>query len=257
MDTAHQLVALKTIVRREIVRFTRIWTQTILPPVITTTLYFLIFGTLIGPRIGQIGEYTYIQYIVPGLIMMSIITNSYANVVASFYGAKFQRNIDEMLVSPMPNYIIVLGFAAGGIARGLCVGVAVTLVSFLFTDLHIQSFLIIVTTALLTAALFSFAGLINAIFANSFDDINIVPTFVLTPLTYLGGVFYSITMLAPFWQHVSLANPILYMVNVFRYGVLGLSDIPVAVSYGVILAFTVVLFFISLHLINKSKGLRS
>lgn len=257
MDTAHQFVALKTIVRREIVRFTRIWTQTILPPVITTTLYYLIFGTLIGPRIGKIGEYSYIQYIVPGLIMMSIITNSYANVVASFYGAKFQRNIDEMLVSPMPNYIIVLGFAMGGIARGLCVGIAVTLVSFLFTDLHIQSLLIIVTTAFLTATLFSFAGLINAIFANSFDDINIVPTFVLTPLTYLGGVFYSITMLSEFWQHVSLANPILYMVNVFRFGILGISDIPVAVSYSVILAFTVALFFVSLYLIQRSTGLRS
>ncbi len=257
MEAFHTLVSLKTIVRREIVRFTRIWMQTILPPVITTTLYYLIFGKLIGPRIGMIGDYSYIEYIVPGLIMMSIITNSYANVVASFYGAKFQRNIDEMLVSPTPNYIVILGFAAGGIARGLCVGVAVTLVSLFFTHLHMQHVLVVLTTAIMTAMLFSLAGLVNAIFANSFDDINIVPTFVLTPLTYLGGVFYSISMLPQFWQNVSLANPILYMVNAFRFGVLGVSDIPLLVSYTIILFFILALFLLSLYLMNKSTGLRS
>jgi ABC-2 type transport system permease protein len=257
METFNTLVSFKTIVRREVVRFTRIWTQTILPPVITTTLYYLIFGKLIGPRIGMIGEFSYMEYIVPGLIMMSIITNSYANVVASFYGAKFQRNIDEMLVSPTPNYIVVLGFATGGIARGLCVGIAVTLVSLFFTELYIQHALVVLTTAILTAMLFSLAGLMNAIFANSFDDINIVPTFVLTPLTYLGGVFYSISMLPQFWQHVSLANPILYMVNAFRYGVLGVSDIPLLVSYAIILVFIAALFLFDLRLMNRSTGLRS
>lgn len=257
MDKFHTLVSLKTIIRREVVRFTRIWLQTILPPVITTTLYYLIFGKLIGPRIGMIGEYSYIEYIVPGLIMMSIITNSYANVVASFYGAKFQRNIDEMLVSPTPNYIVVLGFAAGGMARGLCVGLAVTLVSVFFTELHMQHAMVVLTTAILTAMLFSLAGLVNAIFANSFDDINIVPTFVLTPLTYLGGVFYSIGMLPQFWQNVSLANPILYMVNAFRYGVLGVSDIPLPVSYTIILAFIIALFMLNLFLMHRSTGLRS
>jgi ABC-2 type transport system permease protein len=257
MESFHTLISYKTIVRREVVRFTRIWMQTILPPVITTTLYYLIFGKLIGPRIGMIGGFSYIQYIVPGLIMMSIITNSYANVVASFYGSKFQRNIDEMLVSPTPNYIVILGFATGGIARGLCVGLAVTLVSLFFTDLHIQNVLVVITTAILTAMLFSLAGLVNAIFANSFDDINIVPTFVLTPLTYLGGVFYSIAMLPEIWQQVSLANPILYMVNAFRYGVLGVSDIPLRVSYTIILIFILVLFAFNIYLMKKSTGLRS
>jgi ABC-2 type transport system permease protein len=257
MHIYRQYVAYRTIVRREVVRFTRIWTQTILPPVITTTLYYLIFGTLIGPRIGKIGDFSYIEYIVPGLIMMSIITNSYANVVASFYGAKFQRNIDEMLVSPMPNYIIVLGFATGGVARGLCVGIAVTAVSLIFTDLYIHNILIVLATALLTAMLFSFAGLINAIFANSFDDINIVPTFVLTPLTYLGGVFYYIYMLPDFWRSVSMANPVLYMVNAFRAGILGISDINLTICFALIGVFMLALFACSLYLIERSAGLRN
>lgn len=256
MDLRKQWVGYRTIVRREVVRFTRIWLQTILPSVITTTLYYLIFGTLIGPRIGTIDGFTYMEYIVPGLIMMSIITNSYANVVSSFYGTKFQRNIDEMLVSPMPNYIIVLGFATGGVARGLCVGTAVIAVSLLFTDLKIDNLFLVVGIALLTSTLFSFAGLINAIFANSFDDINIVPTFVLTPLTYLGGVFYSISMLSELWQNVSLINPVLYMVNGFRYAILGVSDINLYTSLGIIVFFVLVLFGINLYLIGRSKGLR-
>ncbi|HEX7028647.1 MAG TPA: ABC transporter permease [Gammaproteobacteria bacterium] len=257
MDNHRRLVSYKTILRREIVRFTRIWTQTILPPVITTTLYFLIFGALIGSRIGTIEGFSYMEYIVPGLIMMSIITNSYANVVASFYGSKFQRNIEEMLVSPTPNYVIVLGFISGGVARGLCVGLVVFLVSLMFTDLRIQHPGVVVSIALLTSVLFSLAGLINAVFANSFDDINIVPTFVLTPLTYLGGVFYSISMLPAVWQKVSLANPILYMVNGFRFGILGVSDIDIFMSYAIIVALVIVLFAFSLYLLNKSAGLRA
>jgi ABC-2 type transport system permease protein len=257
MPTYNRFVSYKTILRREIVRFTRIWTQTILPPVITTTLYFLIFGALIGSRIGKIGGFSYMEYIVPGLIMMSIITNSYANVVSSFYGSKFQRNIEEMLVSPTPHYVIVLGFVSGGVARGLCVGAVVFLVSQVFTDLSIQHPGVVISVALLTSILFSLAGLINAVFANSFDDINIVPTFVLTPLTYLGGVFYSVGMLPAFWQKVSLANPVLYMVNGFRFGILGVSDINIYVSYAVIAAFVTGLFAFSLYLLNKSAGLRA
>ncbi|GIX21983.1 MAG: transport permease protein [Gammaproteobacteria bacterium] len=257
MDARRQWIALCTLVRREVRRFMRIWTQTLLPPVITTTLYYLIFGALIGPRIGPMGGVPYIQYIAPGLIMMSVITNAYSNVVSSFYGAKFQRNIDEMLVSPMPNAIIVLGFVIGGIARALCVGAAVTVVSLLFTDLTIHHLAVVVSTAVLTAALFSLAGLVNAIFANSFDDINIVPTFVLTPLIYLGGVFYSIEVLPAFWRSVSLFNPMLYMVNVFRYGVLGVSDVQVVGAYAVMAGITAVLFLLNLYLLERSSSLRS
>lgn len=256
MDVRRQIVGFKTIVRREIVRFTRIWTQTILPPAITTSLYYLIFGALIGPRIGTIDGYSYIEYIMPGLIMMSIITNSYGNVVASFYSAKFQRNIDEMLVSPMPDYIIVLGFAAGGVARGVCVGAAVTLVSLFFTKLYIENVFVVLATTVLTSMLFSFAGLINAVFANSFDDINIVPTFILTPLTYLGGVFYSVTMLPDFWEQASMLNPILYMVSAFRYGVLGVTDINLFVSFSIIIFFTIVLFGFGLYLVGRGRNLR-
>lgn len=257
MDLRHQYIAFGTIVRREITRFMRIWTQTIVPPAVTTTLYFLIFGKLIGPRIGDIHGVSYMQYIVPGLIMMSIITNSYANVVASFYGSKFQRNLDEMLVSPMPDYIIVLGFAVGGVVRGLCVGAVVTLVALCFVDLPVAHWGVMLSVFLLTSMLFSFAGLVNAIFANSFDDINIVPTFVLTPLTYLGGIFYSIDMLPEFWRNLSFANPILYMVNGFRYGILGLSDMSIAVAYAIISGFTVVMFLLCLYLLKRGTGIRN
>lgn len=257
MDLKHQYTAFSTIVRREITRFMRIWTQTIIPPAVTTALYFLIFGKLIGPRIGDVHGVSYMQYIVPGLIMMSIITNSYANVVASFYGSKFQKNIDEMLVSPMPEYIIILGYTVGGVARGLCVGTVVTLVGLFFVDLSIAHWGVMISVFLLTSMLFSFAGLVNAIYANSFDDINIVPTFVLTPLTYLGGIFYSIDMLPDFWRHLSFANPILYMVNGFRYGILGLTDMSLAVAYAIIIGFTVLMFLLCLYLLKRGTGIRS
>jgi ABC-2 type transport system permease protein len=242
MTLREQYVAFKTIVIKEVLRFSRIWVQTIIPPVITMSLYFVIFGNLIGSQIGDMGGFRYMDYIVPGLIMMSVITNSYANVVSSFYGCKFHHHIEEMLVSPLPNYLIVLGFITGGIARGLAVGVTVTVVSMLFTSLTLHSLPVIVSTVVLTSALFSLAGLINAIFAKSFDDISIVPTFVLTPLTYLGGVFYSIQMLPDFWRQVSHINPILYMVNTFRYGFLGISDINIGLSYVIIVAFVLTLY---------------
>jgi len=257
MNTREKLVALKAIAIKEVLRFSRIWIQTVLPPVITTALYFIIFGNLIGPRIGEMDGFGYMEFIIPGLIMMAVITNSYANVVSSFYGSKFQRHIEEMLVSPVPNYIILIGYISGGVARGLTVGVAVTIVSLIFHPLNIHSLWVMLSMIILTAILFSLAGLINGVYAKSFDDISIVPTFILTPLTYLGGVFYSISMLPEFWQQLSLANPILYMVNAFRYGFLGTSDISLMTSYAISIAFIVVLYLFSLHLLRKGHGIRT
>lgn len=256
MTLEEQYIAFKTIVIKEVLRFSRIWVQTIIPPVITMSLYFVIFGNLIGSQIGDMGGFRYMDYIVPGLIMMSVITNSYANVVSSFYGCKFHHHIEEMLVSPLPNYLIVLGFVSGGIARGLAVGATVTVVSMLFTRLPLHSLPVIVSTVVLTSALFSLAGLINAVFAKSFDDISIVPTFVLTPLTYLGGVFYTIQMLPDFWQQVSHINPILYMVNTFRYGFLGISDINISLSYVIIIGFVLMLYGYALYLLRIGHGIR-
>lgn len=257
MTSREKAVALKTIVIKEFLRFIRIWIQTVLPPMITTALYFIIFGNLIGSQIGIIDGFRYMDYIVPGLILMAIITNSYSNVVSSFYGSKFQRHIEEMLVSPIPNYIIVLGFTAGGVARGLTVGLAVTLVSVLFTGLHVNNTMVAVSVAVLTAILFSLGGFINGIYAKSFDDISIIPTFVLTPLTYLGGIFYSVHMLPDLWQQISKLNPIFYMVNTFRYGILGVSDTDLSVSFLIILASITMLYIIGLTLLNKGVGLRS
>lgn len=257
MTNAKKIIAFRTIVVKEFLRFMRIWVQTILPPVITTALYFIIFGNLIGAQIGDMEGFRYMDYIVPGLIMMAVITNSYGNVVSSFYGSKFQRNVEEMLVSPMPNYILLCGYVAGGVARGIIVGAAVTLVSIFFSDLQFYNVWVILSVFVLTAILFSLAGFINAVYANSFDDISIVPTFILTPLTYLGGIFYSISLLPEFWQKVSLINPILYMVNAFRYGFLGISDINLGVSYAIILVFIIVLYLYSMNLLNKGKGIRT
>lgn len=237
--------AFNTIVTREIRRFTRIWAQTLLPPAVTMTLYFIIFGNLIGSRIGEMGGFDYMAFIVPGLIMMAVITNSYANVVSSFFSMKFQRSIEELLVSPVPNWVILAGYVCGGMARGLGIGLIVTLLSLAFTSLTIHSLPMMVVTVFLTSALFSLGGFINAMLATKFDDISIVPTFVLTPLTYLGGVFYSIDMLPEFWQGVSMANPILYMVNGFRFGILGVSDVNPFVSLGMILVFISLLAFIA------------
>ncbi len=257
MNTQQIWTAYYTILIREILRFARIWVQTIVPPVITTALYFIIFGNLIGPAIGEMEGHTYMEFIVPGLIMMAVITNSYGNVVSSFYGSKFQGNIAEMLVSPTPNWVILAGFVSGGVARGMAVGTAVTLVSMFFSNLSIHHLLVVITIGLLTSILFSLAGLINGVYARSFDDISIVPTFVLTPLTYLGGVFYSISMLPEFWQNFSLLNPVLYMVNGFRYGILGIADIPIWVSYLIILGFITLLATFSLSLLNRGVGIRT
>jgi ABC-2 type transport system permease protein len=249
-------IAYLTITHKEIMRFSRIWVQTIIPPVVMVALYFIIFGNLIGQRIGEMDGMLYVDFIMPGLVMMSIITNSYANVVSSFYGAKYSRHIEEMQIAPVPNLVILLGFVTGGVARGLSVGIAVTLVSLLFTEFSVHSPLIVLLVALLTSCLFAMAGLINGIFANSFDDISIIPTFVLTPLTYLGGIFYSIRLLPEFWQQVSLGNPILYMVNSFRYGFRGSSDIELTTALLVILAFIAGLFALCLVLLERGTGIR-
>ncbi|MEC7876272.1 MAG: ABC transporter permease [Pseudomonadota bacterium] len=251
------LIALNTIVVKEITRFTRIWTQTILPPTISMALYFVIFGSLIGPRIGTMNGFNYIEYIAPGLIMMAIINNSYGNVVSSFFGAKFQKHIEEMLVAPIPNIIILIGFVTGGVARGICVGIVVTLVALFFTKLSLHSLGITIAVVLLTSIAFSLGGFIHALCAEKFDDIAIVPNFILTPLIYLGGVFYSIDMLPEFWQRISGLNPILYMVNAFRYGILGESDINIINAFTILIIFILVLFSISLHLLNKGTGIKN
>ncbi len=256
MSFQEQIIAFLTIVRKEVKRFMRIWTQTLVPPVITITLYFIIFGNLIGERIGPMAGVGYMEFVVPGLIMMSVITSSYTNVVSSFFGAKFQRFVEEMLVSPTPNYIILLGFVMGGVARGLGVGFIVTLVALFFTDLQIHSYPITISIVIITSVFFSMAGFINAVYANTFDDISIIPTFLLTPLIYLGGVFYSTDLLPEFWAGVSQLNPILYIVNAFRYGVLGITDIDVTWAFIMIAVFTLAAYCFSVWLLNSGKSLR-
>jgi ABC-2 type transport system permease protein len=250
-------IALRTILAKEIRRYLRIWIQTILPPMITTALYFIIFGQLIGSQIGAIAGYSYMDYIVPGLILMAVITNSYGNVVSSFYGAKFSHYVEELLIAPIPNSLILLGYVAGGVARGLTVGAVVTVVAMFFTTLQVHSLAVVLAVVVLTSVLFSLGGFINAIYAKNFDDISIIPTFVLTPLTYLGGIFYSIDMLPPFWREVSLLNPILYMINAFRYGLLGISDIALGTAFGVTALFIIVLFAYALFLLQRGVGLKS
>ncbi|MCE9685609.1 ABC transporter permease [Shewanella sp. AS16] len=251
------VIAFKSILIKEISRFTRIWIQTLVPPAITMTLYFLIFGNLVGSRIGEMGGVTYMEFIAPGLIMMSVITNSYSNVASSFYSAKFQRNLEEVMVAPVPHYVMIAGYIGGGVARGLCVGLIVTLVALFFVDIHLHHLGLVVLTVFLTSVLFSLGGLINAVFAKSFDDISIIPTFVLTPLTYLGGVFYSLSLLPSFWQGVSALNPVVYMINVFRYGFLGFADISVPLSVGIMVGFCVALWTLAYYLVSRGIGLRS
>lgn len=251
------LISLISIVRKEVIRIFRIWVQTLVPPVITITLYFIIFGGFIGSRLDPVNGYNYMAFIAPGLIMMAIISNSYINTVSSFFSTKFQRNVEELLVSPTPNWVIVLGYVTGGMVRGLSVGFLVMIVSLLFVRLPVYSFGWIVTFALLTSFVFAQAGMINGILAQKFDDISIVPTFVITPLTYLGGVFYAIGFLPPFWQLVSKVNPIVYMVDGFRYGFLGTADIGAPTGLFILLLFGTALFFCNLYLLQRGTGLRS
>ncbi|MFC4310500.1 ABC transporter permease [Steroidobacter flavus] len=250
------IVGFNTIVIREFNRIIRIWGQTIVPPAITATLYFIIFGSLIGGRIGDMGGYTYIQYIAPGLIMMSVITNSYGNVVSSFFGAKFGKHIEELLVSPLPGWLIVAGYAVGGIVRGMIVGGVVTAITLIFTHMKIHSIGVVISAVLLSSIVFALAGMINAIFAKNFDQISFIPTFVLTPLTYLGGVFYTIKLLPGWAQGISHGNPILYMVNAFRYGFLGVSDVNVGLAYTIMIGAAVVLYVACVWLLYRGVGTR-
>ena len=250
-------IALGTIARREVSRILRIWTQTLVPPAITMTLYFLIFGGLIGSRIGTMDGIGYMDFIVPGLVMMSVIQNSYGNISSSFFGAKFGRHVEELLVSPMPNWVILGGYVAGAVLRGVLVGAVVLVIATLFTDVRLPHPFVTLTTVLLGATIFALAGFLNALYAKKFDDVAIVPTFILTPLTYLGGVFYSVTLLPDWAEAATYANPIFYMVNAFRYGLLGVSDVPVWVAYALMLAFTAVLGTICLVLLKRGVGLRS
>ncbi|OOR84449.1 ABC transporter permease [Moraxella canis] len=256
MNFSKQWVAFLTILKKEIKRILRIWPQTLLPPVITMTLYFVIFGQMIGSRVGEMGGVSYMQFIVPGLIMMSVITNSYSNVVSSFFSMKFQGSIEELLVSPISKHTILLGYVSGGVFRGLAIALIVTIVALFFTELSVVHFGVMLTTIIGTSVLFSLGGLINAVFARSFDDISIIPSFVLTPLTYLGGVFYSLDNLSPFWQNLSLLNPIVYMVNAFRFGILGYSDVNVWWSLVAILAFCALLYTTAYRLLIDGSKLR-
>ena len=250
-------VALGTIVRREVMRILRIWGQTLVPPAITMTLYFLIFGGLIGSRIGDMGGFSYMEFIVPGLVMMSVIQNSYGNISSSFFGAKFGRHVEELLVSPMPGWVILGGYVAGAVMRGLMVGVIVLAIAMCFTRVQIPHPLITFATVLLGATIFSLAGFVNAVYAKKFDDVAIVPTFILTPLTYLGGVFYSVKLLPQWAETATHFNPVFYMVNAFRYGLLGVSDVPVWIAFALMGFFVVSLGALGLWLLKKGVGLRS
>ena len=249
-------VAFLTLLRKEIRRFMRIWPQTLLPPAITMSLYFVIFGNLVGSRIGDMGGFSYMQFIVPGLIMMAVITNSYSNVSSSFFSAKFQKSIEELIMSPVPLHLILWGYVLGGVCRGLLVAIIVTAMSLFFTDLYISNWFVTIYTVLITSLLFALGGFINAVYAKSFDDISIIPTFVLTPLTYLGGVFYAISALSPFWQNLSLINPVVYMVNAFRFGILGHSDVNVGVSLTIISLCCVALYMTAYYLLSRGSGMR-
>lgn len=249
-------VGFKTIVIREYGRIIRIWGQTIVPSAVTATLYFVIFGSLIGRRVGSMGGFDYMQYIAPGLIMMSVITNSYANVVSSFFGAKFGKHLEEMLVSPLPSWLIVAGYVTGGLVRGMLVGSAVTAVSLAFTHLHVHHILIILAAVILTSLTFALGGFLNALFAKNFDQVNFIPVFVLTPLTYFGGVFYSVSLLPDWALRLSYANPILYMVNAFRYGFLGTSDVHIGVAFALMIAAVAVMFATAVYLMDRGSGTR-
>ncbi|MDO4709246.1 MAG: ABC transporter permease [Pseudomonadota bacterium] len=251
------LTALYTITRREVMRILRIWTQTLVPPAITLTLYFLIFGGLIGSRVGDMGGFDYMAFIVPGLVMMSVIQNSYGNISSSFFGAKFGRHIEELMVSPVPSWVILTGYVGGAVLRGLMVGAIVMAIAMLFTPVRIPHPGVTLAALLLGAIIFSLAGFINAVYAKKFDDIAIIPTFILTPLTYLGGVFYSVSLLPDWAATATRFNPVFYMVNAFRHGFLGVSDVPVWQAFALMGVFVIILAAFALHLLHRGTGMRS
>lgn len=251
------MTALYTLARREVVRFSRIWPQTVMPSAVTMTLYFLVFGKFIGSRVGDIGGSSYVEFIAPGLIMIAVITNAYSNSAFAFYICKFQNNIEELLIAPVPSWVILSGFAIAGVLRGLAVGIVVIFVAIIFGGFAIHHFWTMLSIILLSSLLFSLAGLCNGVFAKKFDDISFIPTFVLTPLSYLGGVFYSVDLLSPMWKHLSMINPILYIVNAFRYGIIGLSDISIVTAFAILLLFIIALIIINLSILEKGIGVRS
>jgi ABC-2 type transport system permease protein len=252
-----QAVAYKTIVRKEVLRFSRIWKQTLIPPVITNILYFIIFGNLIGERIGEIESFTYTDFIFPGLLLMSVITHSYTNTVSSLYISKYHRYIEELLVSPIQNYTILAGFITGGVIRGLSVGVVVILAAQFFVTFTVHNILLMLMVIFLSSTLFSMCGFLNGLFANDWDDINVIPTFIMTPLTYLGGIFFSISMLPGIWQEIALINPILYLINALRFSMLGITDVSIMIAFSIILLFNIVLASLCLYFLNIGKGLRT
>ncbi len=252
-----QLIAYKTIVRKEVLRFSRIWKQTLIPPVITNILYFIIFGNLIGERIGEIEKFSYTDFIFPGLLLMSVITHSYTNTVSSLYISKYHRYIEELLVSPIQNYTILAGFITGGVIRGLSVGIVVILAAQFFVNFTVYNILLMLTVITLSSTLFSMCGFLNGLFANDWDDINVIPTFIMTPLTYLGGIFFSISMLPGIWQDLALINPILYLINALRYSMLGITDVSVTFSFLIIISFNIIVASFCLYFLNIGKGLRT
>ena len=252
-----QLIAYKTIVRKEVLRFSRIWKQTLIPPVITNILYFIIFGNLIGQRIGNIENFSYTDFIFPGLLLMSVITHTYTNTVSSLYISKYHRYIEELLVSPIENYTILAGFITGGIIRGLSVGVVVILAAQFFVTFTVHNIFLMLAVILLSSTLFSMCGFLNGLFASDWDDINVVPTFIMTPLTYLGGIFFSISMLPGIWQDIALINPILYLINALRFSMLGISDVSVSFAFFIIIAFNILLATLCLYFLSIGKGLRT
>ena len=252
-----QAVAYKTIVRKEVLRFSRIWKQTLIPPVITNILYFIIFGNLIGERIGEIESFSYTDFIFPGLLLMSVITHSYTNTVSSLYISKYHRYIEELLVSPIQNYTILAGFITGGVIRGLSVGVVVILAAQFFVTFTVHNIFLMLVVIFLSSTLFSMCGFLNGLFANDWDDINVIPTFIMTPLTYLGGIFFSISMLPGVWQEIALINPILYLINALRFSMLGITDVSIMIAFSIILLFNIVLASLCLYFLNIGKGLRT
>ena len=244
-------IAYKTITIKEILRFVRIWIQTILPPMIVAFLYLLIFGFVVGSRVGQMAGQDYVHYLVPGVILMSAIMHAYSNTVSSFYLTKFNRSIEEILVSPIPDWLIIAGFVTGGIVRGIAVGLAVFMVAWLVVGFALPNLVIFSLILLLTTTLFSIAGFINAIFAKSFDDITIVPNFILMPLTYLGGMFYDVRILPEFWQNVTQINPIFYMIDGFKVAFFGSASIPIIVSIAILLAMIIALFLLAVFLMQR------
>ena len=257
MTFAAQLISLQTIVRKEIKRIMRIWTQTMLPPLVTQTLYFLIFGKFIGSQVASIEGVSYMAFIVPGLVMMAVISNAYGNVVSSFFGAKFQRSIEEVLVSPTPEWVIVLGYSLGGVIRGIMVGALVFLISLFFAHPAVHNIWIILFFTIFASVVFSLAALINGIFASNFDEVALFQNFVLTPLIYLGGVFYSISVLPKGWQIFSYFNPLVYMVNGFRYGFFGFCDVPLWVCITIVVTLTIILAWANVYLLKKGIGIKS